>query len=579
MIPDRVRQALTAIADGAAANTLESDTLEFKTKGRSVPDTLQDLAEAAACLANARGGVVVVGVADARAGEDAFVGCDLDPLRTQRRLYELTDPHLTVTVETTEWDTHSLLVVTVPPSPEVHAVAGRSTERVGTSCEPMSPSRIATVVADRRGDDWSDEDSDVALDRVDPIAIGLVRRMLGRSSDPQRRDYARRTDPDLLRTLGVVTQRGTLAYAGALLLSSRLDVGDQLSYIHRRTPAGALAVNEHLSVPLLPALQRTFDLIEARLDRTSVNLPGGQQLQLADLPEAAVREAIVNGVMHRDYRRRGPVQVDHTATRLVVTSPGPFVSGVTKDNVLTTSSRSRNATLSRAIRTLGLAETAGTGVDRMYVEMAKVGHQPPAFSADQDQVQVTLVGGAPNTALARYTATLPAGEAEDADTMLVLLTLLTRRTVNASVMAPLLQKPERETLTVLDRLASEPVHLLERTRESTRRASPVFRLREHAVAALRSALAYRRRTTDEYDRKIMGLVREAGEVNARMVKLMLDLDTAPTSRVLADLVERQILIKTSQAQRGPGVKYGPGPRFPKQRKRRSTNAAPEGDKG
>jgi len=36
-----------------------------------------------------------------------------------------------------------------------------------------------------------------------------------------------------------------------------------------------------------------FDLIDARLDRTSVNLPGGQQLQLADLPEAAVREAIV----------------------------------------------------------------------------------------------------------------------------------------------------------------------------------------------------------------------------------------------------------------------------------------------
>ncbi|MGI8874003.1 MAG: ATP-binding protein [Egibacteraceae bacterium] len=86
-----------------------------------------------------------------------------------------------------------------------------------------------------------------------------------------------------------------------------------------------------------------------------MNLPGGQQLQLADLPEAAVREAIVNGVMHRDYRRRGAVHVDHTATRLVVTSPGPFVSGVTVDNVLTTSSRSRNAALSAAIRMLGLA--------------------------------------------------------------------------------------------------------------------------------------------------------------------------------------------------------------------------------
>ncbi|MGI8876948.1 MAG: ATP-binding protein [Egibacteraceae bacterium] len=54
-----------------------------------------------------------------------------------------------------------------------------------------------------------------------------------------------------------------------------------------------------------------------------------------------------------------------------MTSPGPFVSGVTVNNVLTTSSRSRNATPARAVRTLGLAETAGTGVDRMYVEMAR----------------------------------------------------------------------------------------------------------------------------------------------------------------------------------------------------------------
>lgn len=199
MTPDETRHALTAIAEGTVANTLESDTLEFKTHGRSVPDTLQGLAEAAACLANARGGAVIVGVADGLAGREAFVGCDLDPVRTQRRVFELTDPHLTVAVETLKWREYRLLLLTVPPSPDVHAVAGRSTERVGASCQPMSPSRIATVVADRRGDDWSDNDTDLALDRVDAVALGLARTMLERSSDPQRRDYARRTDADLLR--------------------------------------------------------------------------------------------------------------------------------------------------------------------------------------------------------------------------------------------------------------------------------------------------------------------------------------------------------------------------------------------
>jgi ATP-dependent DNA helicase RecG len=220
------------------------------------------------------------------------------------------------------------------------------------------------------------------------------------------------------------------------------------------------------------------------------------------------------------------------------------------------------------VRTLGLAETAGTDVDRMYAEMARIGHQPPTFLADLDQVRVTLLGGAPNTYLARFVATFPKDEAEDADTMLSLLTLLTRRTLTVDLMARVLQKPAAKVLAVLDRLASESVLLLERTRESARRSRPVYRLREHVVAALGPALAYRRRTVDEYDRKIIGPVREAGEVNARMVKLVLDLDAAPASRVLSDLVERGILVKTSYAQRGPSVAYGPGPAFPKRPKRR-----------
>lgn len=50
---------------------------------------------------------------------------------------------------------------------------------------------------------------------------------------------------------------------------------DLISYVHRRTPAGQLSVIEHLSAPLIPAWARIFDLIGARLDRTSVNLPAG----------------------------------------------------------------------------------------------------------------------------------------------------------------------------------------------------------------------------------------------------------------------------------------------------------------
>ena len=147
--------------------------------------------------------------------------------------------------------------------------------------------------------------------------------------------------------------------------------------------------------------------------------------------------------------------------------------------------------------------------------------------------------------------------------MLILLTLLTHRTIDAAELTPVLQKPDiEETQSVLARLSGERLRLLEPTRESARRAYPRYRLREEALTALGPAVSYRRRTTDQIDRKVIELARETGTINSRMVRILLDLDMAGASRVLSNLVDRGVLVKTSEASRGPGVTYGKGPAFP-----------------
>lgn len=567
------RTAVEAVGAGATADSVESATLDFKRQGRSRHDAVKDLAEVAACFANARGGTVVVGVQDRPGGPDALLGTDLDADRVLRRIYELTSPHLTVELEETTVAGKRLLVIRVPRSPEVHQVDGRATRRVVTSCEPMTASQIAGLLSERRGEDWSAEDTDRSLSDVSAVALDLARSLLRASADPARRAYASETDEDLLRVLGVVSAHGTLLRAGELLLCDPREDLPLLAYQFRRTPAGE-PVATRPAGPLLVSLMRVLELISARLDTTPVNLPGGQQVHLADLPEAAVREAIANAVIHRDYRLTGAVRVEHAPTRLSVTSPGPLVQGVTVENILTTSSRPRNARLAASVRVLGLAEEAGVGVDRMYREMVRVGHAPPHFEETVDQVAVTLIGGAPNTHLTRYVVTLPQAEVDDADAMLVLFTLLTKRVLSASQLVPLLQKRADEVEFVLRRLATAPADMLEPTRETARRQHPNYRLREHVITALGPAVTYRRRTTDEYDRKVVELVRESGTINARIIRIALDLAAVPASRLLADLVERRILVKTSEAQRGPSVTYGPGPDFPDVPKRRRSARTP-----
>ena len=56
--------------------------------------------------------------------------------------------------------------------------------------------------------------------------------------------------------------------------------------------------------------------------------------------------------------------------------------------------------------------------------------------------------------------------------------------------------------------------------------------------------------------------RAIGTITGRVVQTMFDVQPATASRILSDLVDRGILVKTSTASRGSPVAYGPGAKFP-----------------
>lgn len=187
---------------------------------------------------------------------------------------------------------------------------------------------------------------------------------------------------------------------------------------------------------------------------------------------------------------------------------------------------------------------------------------------------MALNGGAPNTAVTRFVATLPLERRSGPDTLLVMLALLRKRTVTAKEMSPTLQKEAAELEIVLQHLAGPETGFIERTRESANLRVGVYRLRDQAIAGLGTAVTYRRRVGDDIDRKVIEIVRETGQINGRMIRTLLDVGTSTASRILADLVERKLLVKTSEAQRGPSVTYGRGSDFPARRARNPRKNAP-----
>jgi len=108
--------------------------------------------------------------------------------------------------------------------------------------------------------------------------------------------------------------------------------------------------------------------------------------------EGAVREAILNAVSHRDYRRAGSVFVRQYPRRIEVVSPGGFPAGITVENILYRQ-LPRNRRIAETLERCGLVERSGQGANRMFEESIRQAKPLPDFAGtDQYQVALTLHG-------------------------------------------------------------------------------------------------------------------------------------------------------------------------------------------
>lgn len=82
-------------------------------------------------------------------------------------------------------------------------------------------------------------------------------------------------------------------------------------------------------------------------------------------PEDALRESLVNAVLHRDYDKNGPILISLFDSSIEIVSPGGLVDGFEVNDLLNGVSESRNTWLADVFEALHLSENYGTGVQRI----------------------------------------------------------------------------------------------------------------------------------------------------------------------------------------------------------------------
>ena len=567
-----VEQALHRLSRGEPPAHIELERVDFKEeRGRRGSDgtvslggatnerAADHLAAEMACMANTPGGgAVIVGIAD----DGARIGTRLDADWVRHRIWELTSHQLTVEVREANLEGCRLLILTCIEALAPVRYRGNLRWRVGANCVEVDPVVWQSRMLERVGFDWSDQPSGQTLDDVSPAAIevarGYLREANGGESDT---GLAHATDADLLRRLNLVKGSRDLTNAGSLLFVAPPWPG--VDYIRRDVPGGDSTLRFEGAGPLLMQVREVEQAGEVA-NRVTHTAEGFAPGRIRAIPPRTLREAIVNGLVHRDWLAARPTVIEHVGDTLTVTSPGGFVGGVTPANIITHPAVPRYRNLSEAMAALGLAEREGIGVDRMVRDMLAIGRPAPVIAeVDGPYVRVVLLGGAPDIAVVDLVAALTPAHAGNVDSLLLIEHLTRNGWVDAESTTELLQRSSAEE-------ANEAILRLADARLDAAGSAPViapvqgvppgqpdaFRLSD----AVRSRLAHRLallRAPEGRETLLLDWSRSRGRVSSTEVADLTGLSKVTARKLLTELADAGHIKGGRPGRRGRGFFYVP----------------------
>ena len=124
---------------------------------------------------------------------------------------------------------------------------------------------------------------------------------------------------------------------------------------------------------IMDDMEREFSFPTGSLTRTEKTL----------IPHEAIREVLVNAIMHRDYRVQGPTLVVRYVDRIVFSNPGYSLKSL--DTVGKPGSKSRNPHIANVLHETEYAENKGTGIAKIQAFMKNANLDPPVFLSDRSE--------------------------------------------------------------------------------------------------------------------------------------------------------------------------------------------------
>lgn len=411
---DRIKTLLTVS---------ESRTLDFK----RISGKQSRMYEAVCAFANTEGGLLVIGIGDTKGmtpadkPESRLFGIEENPEGFddfRRELLNRFTPPITalhwlrLPCRLRDGQPGHVVILRVEKSEKIHSIVGNGTwTRMDKSNRELSAAEI-TELAYQRG-------VRSAVAETVPIRIGLLETSVWRTF-VSARGLRSGTFPEQLQRIGLAdevegeirpTRAAVLLFAdepGSLLAAydSRADIRVMVYDGKHATPGATPNLRKPAKTVRGPLVEQIDAAVRLVLDELAagLTLTGSGFKARHVYPERVVKEAIVNAVIHRDYRLNRDIFIRIFDDRIEVESPGLFPGRITADNIGRAGSKARNPLIAQNLREFPVAPNidAGEGVKMMFFEMAAAKLYPPQYrqSADTavESVTVTLLNSERPTA-------------------------------------------------------------------------------------------------------------------------------------------------------------------------------------
>lgn len=277
-----------------------------------------------------------------------------------------------------------LFEIEVEPSPTPISYRGEYHFRPGSTKQHLTGNALSAFLLRKLGRHWDNAPvPGVGIRDLSPIAFKRFKEHAkGGDRLPPRALSASRAE--LVERLRL-TEAGMLKRAALLLFHEdpeRWFTGAYVKIGMFRSESD-LAFHDEVHGDLFTQMEQTVELLRTKYMVTWISYRGLQRLETFPIPREALREAVLNALIHKDYSSGTPIQIRVYRNKLRIWNPGQLPPTWTADKLLQPhDSRPPNPDVANTFFRAGLIEAWGRGYEKIRDACHEAGAPAPEVEFD-----------------------------------------------------------------------------------------------------------------------------------------------------------------------------------------------------